>query len=178
MLYDESIQVLNPAIGDASLATAIALEAAAAAIFTKTMEVPGVVRAFGFRPSVAFDYDTLTAEGVLTLYKYPAGVSGSKVALATIALEDAAEAGKFYFVNIQAQAVRPYVESGTRYPAADPSAYYNAGDQLVVEITTQAAGGGYIAGDFQPIVLYNNRGEAVGNQSMLVDRTPAITPSY
>jgi hypothetical protein len=178
MLYDESIKVINSAVDDTAMATAVALEATTGAKLTKTMENPGVARAFGFRPTVAFDYDTQTTEGILTLYKYPAGDSASKVALGTIALEDAAEAKKYYFVNIPAQGRGPEVVTGTRYPARDPIAYFEAGDQLVVEITTQAAGGGYIAGDFQPVVWYNNRGESVDEQAQLVDRTPAITPSY
>jgi hypothetical protein len=170
MLYGEELHVIDGAIGDASLATAIALEAAAGAKLTKTMLNPGVAVAFGFRPTVAFDYDTQTEKGVLKLYKYPGGDSGNKVELASINLEDGDLAGTIYKTRVSSRPVYGGVAQ------ADPKAFYEPGDQLAVEVTTQAAGGGYIAGDFQPFIVFANRGGIGANYE--VDRTPAETPSY
>jgi len=161
MLYGEGIREVDAAIGDASLATAIAFEAAAAAILTKTMNTPGNVRAFGFRPTVTFNYDTMTAQGVLTLYKYPAGVSGNKVALGTLKLVNGYVAGKIYFISVSSA-------PADTSPSPDNPAKYNAGDQLVIEITTAATGDAGIAGDFQPLIWVHDRGENVSNQGQLV----------
>ncbi|CAO0823786.1 hypothetical protein DFAR_3900012 [Desulfarculales bacterium] len=167
MLYGEDLHVINRANSDAERATAIALEASTGAILTKTMEVPGMAMAFGFIPTVLFNYDTQTVKGVLKLYKYPLGVEGNKVLLGTINLEDGDLVGKFYKCRISSKV--PYTS-----PIAAPGAKYNAGDQLVIVVATAATGGGYIAGDFQPVVLFSNRGEADNNQAMVVDRTPAV----
>jgi hypothetical protein len=167
MLYGEELHVVTRANSDAERATAIALEASTGAILTKTMEVPGVAMAFGFIPTVLFDYATQTVKGVLKLYKYPGGVEGSKVLLGTINLEDGDLAGTFYKCKISTKV--PYTS-----PIAAPAAKYEIGDQLVIVIATQAAGGGYIAGDFQPVLLFSNRGEADANQDFVVDRTPAV----
>lgn len=171
MLYGEELHVIDGAIGDAALAAAVALEAAATtAVLTKTMVTPGVAMAFGFRPTVLFNYDTLVTKGVLTLYKYPLANSSNKVALATINLEDGDLAGVVYKVNVSS---KPTYAN----PQLDPAAFFQAGDQLVVVITTAATGGGYIAGDFQPIIWFANRGENDANQTFLVDRTPAVVGS-
>ena len=167
MLYGEEIFVSDRAKDAATATTAIALEASTGAIYTRTMNIPGVVRRFGFSPTVLFNYATQTRKGVLTLYKDPAADSSKKVALGTINLEDADAVGMVYFSDIQNKVV-------DQVPVQPGNAQYNAGDQLVVEITTQAAGGGGIAGDFQPLMWWNNRGENTGNQGQLVDRTPAI----
>lgn len=151
--YDR--HVVDNAVCDAQRATAIVLEASTGAILTKTVLEPITVSRFGFVPTVAFDYDTLVTEGVLTLYRYPAGVSGSKVALATIALEDDAAVGDIYFVDVD-----------NKLGYAD----FNAGDQVVIEITTQAAGGTEV-GDFQPFFTFNPRAEVTANQAKMHNRT-------
>lgn len=164
MLYGEGIKEIDAAIGDASLATAIELEAAAGEKLAKTMHTPGFVRAFGFRPTVTFDYDTLVTKGVLTLYKYPAGVAGDKVALGTINLEHGDVAGKIYFIKVDNT-------PALTVPPSQPPANYEAGDTLAVWISTQAVGGTEL-GDFQPIIWVSDRGENIPNQEQLVDRTP------
>lgn len=165
MLYGEGIKEIDAAIGDASLATAIALEAAAGEKLAKTMHTPGFVRAFGFRPTVTFNYDTLTAKGVLTLYKYPGGDDSAKVALGTINLENGDVAKKIYFARVDNA-------PALTVPPSQPPANYEAGDVLAVWVSTQAAGGGGIAGDFQPLIWVSDRGENIPNQGQLVDRTP------
>jgi len=164
MLYGEGIKEIDAAIGDASLATHIALEAAAGEILAKTMNTPGFARAFGFRPTLAFNYDTMVTQGVLTLYKYPAGVANNKVALGIIALVQGDVAGKIYFTrvsNIPALTV----------PPSQPPANYEAGDALAVWISTQGVGGTE-TGEFQPIIWVSDRGENIPNQGQLVNRTP------
>lgn len=154
--------VFDAAVGDASLAAAIALEAAAAAILTKTMNEPFVATRFGYRPTVAFNYDTQTAEGVLTLYRYPVAGGSGKVALATIALKDAALVDNVYYVDV------PNPIDATRKMG---KAEINAGEAVVIEITTQAAGGGSIAGDFQPYFCGHPKAEVAANQSKMHNLT-------
>lgn len=68
MMYGEELHILNAAVGDASLPAAWALEEAATTIvFARTMEAPGMVLYWGYRVYVTFDYDTLTAQGILGL---------------------------------------------------------------------------------------------------------------
>lgn len=240
MMYGEELHVINNAIGDAQLATAVVLEATGV-ILEKHMELPGVALYFGFRPTVTFDYDTQTDEGILTLYRYTktiqtavlgnaagtgyavgdllavtqAGASGGilrvktlsapgivatveivnaginyraasnlatvamngagddaftvtisdKKAIASIKLIDGAIAGKQYMVKVS-QAI------GDVSPTPPPPASYKAGEELAIEVTDQAAGGGYIAGDFQPIVIIQNRAENFANQDLWVEGTP------
>ena len=156
--YDK--YVIDSAVVDAAQAAAIALEAAAAAILTHTVYEPITVTRFGFRPTVAFDYDTQTAEGVLTLYRYPVAGGAGKVALATIPLADLALVNDVYYVDV----VNPPVAARGKGRAD-----IDAGEQVVVEITTQGAGGGAIAGDFQPFYCFNPRAEVEDNQSDMHD---------
>jgi hypothetical protein len=154
--------VIDAAVGDVSLAAALALEAAAAAILTKTFFEPVSVTRFGFRPTVAFDYNVQTVEGVLTIYRYPVTGGANKVALATIALENLALVDNVYYVDIPNPPV-----AARRKGKAD----IDAGEAVVIEITTQAAGGGGIAGDFQPFFCVHHRAEVEDNQSKMHDRT-------
>lgn len=154
--------VFDAAVGDASLAAAIALEAAAAAILTKTMNEPFVVTRFGYRPTVAFNYDTLVTEGVLTLYRYPVAAGTGKVALATIALKDAALVDNVYYVDV------PNPIDATRKKG---KAEIDAGELVVIEITTQANGGTEV-GDFQPFFCGHPKAETAANQSKMHNLTP------
>lgn len=71
MMYGEELHVLNGAIGDASLATAVNLNAAANTVaLLKTMELPGSVLYWGFRVTTAFAVSTTVTPGLLTLYRY------------------------------------------------------------------------------------------------------------
>jgi hypothetical protein len=164
--------VFDPAVGDASLAAALALEAAAAAILTKTVFEPISVTRFGFRPTVAFDYDTQTVEGVLSLYRYPVAGGAGKVLLASIALEDLAQVDNVYYVDVPNPPVPATMVGGVVTVPPRNKADIDAGEAVVVEITTQAAGGGNIAGDFQPFFCYHPRAEVEANQSKMHNRTP------
>lgn len=170
--YDR--QVVDSSNDDHGRATAIALEAAAGAILTKTIVEPVSIDRFGFQPTVLFNYDTQVTKGVLTLYKYPFGVSGSKVALATINLEDGDLAKYTYFCDVDNKVVE--ATSPATGVASKGIADLEPGDQVVVEISTQAVGGVYIAGDFQPFVCMHRRAESTENLNYAVDRTPAKTP--
>jgi hypothetical protein len=71
MMYGEELHVLNGAIGDAALAAAVNLNAAANTVaLLKTMEVPGSVLYWGFRVTTAFAASTTVTPGLLTLYRY------------------------------------------------------------------------------------------------------------
>jgi hypothetical protein len=71
MMYGEELHVINGAIGDASLAAAVNINAAANTVaLLKTMELPGSVLYWGFRVSTAFDVHDVVTPGLLTLYRY------------------------------------------------------------------------------------------------------------
>jgi hypothetical protein len=71
MMYGEELHVINGAIGDASLAAAVNINAAANTVaLLKTMELPGSVLHWGFRVSTAFDVHDVVTPGLLTLYRY------------------------------------------------------------------------------------------------------------
>jgi hypothetical protein len=169
MLYGEEIHVLDAAAEGGS---PVAMNASVAAVYTRRMKQAGVVRAFGFDVTTGFSYDTQVAEGVLTLYRYPGGDSSNKVALATIKLSDAMAAKEIAIANVPNM-----VENTVPVPQAGP-ADYNMGDSLAVEVTTQATGGTYIAGAFQPFIHVHHRGEPYANQAQVTDQTAAITGSW
>jgi hypothetical protein len=71
MMYGEELHVVNGAIGDAALAAAVNLNAAANTVaLLKTMELPGSVLYWGFRVTTAFDAHDVVTPGILTLYRY------------------------------------------------------------------------------------------------------------
>ena len=237
MMYGEELHSSHSGQLAATAMTAIVLEAAAGAILTQNCPLPGVVLYWGYQPTVTFAYDTQTAEGILTLYRYTktiqtavlgnaagtgyavgdllsvtqTGASGGilrvtgvaaglvttvevvnpginyraasnlatvalngggddaftvtisdKKALDTMVLRDAAVAGKQYMRRVP-NAI------GDVSPTPAPPASFKAGEQLVIEITTQAAGGGYIAGDFQTILVVQHRGENFAAQPLWVE---------
>jgi hypothetical protein len=69
-MYGEELHSNHSGQLAATAMTAIALEAGAAAILTRPCPLPGVALYWGYQPTVTFDYDTQTAEGILTLYRY------------------------------------------------------------------------------------------------------------
>lgn len=147
---------------------AIALEAAAGVVLvSRPLVEPIAVTRFGYQVEVAFDYDTQTVEGVLTLYRYPGGDANAKVALATIPLKDVAVVNGVYYVDVDNVRV-----AGQSNGKAD----FSAGDQVAVWISTQGAGGGAIAGDFQPCFCFYPRAEVEANQPLMHDLTPVKTP--
>jgi hypothetical protein len=251
MMYGEENHVLNRVHSAATETTALALEAGAAVIFTRDVFLPGMVLYWGYKPTVTFAYDTLTAQGILTLWRYTktiqtavlgnaagtgyavgdllsvtqAGASGGilrvltvnaglvvtveivnaginyrgaanlatvamngagdnaftvtitdRKSLDTMQLENGAILGKLYMRRV------PNAISDVS-PSGAPPASYKAGEQLVVEITTAATGGVAIAGDFQPIIIVQNRGENFAAQPLWVQAdigtvvSPAI-PNY
>jgi hypothetical protein len=168
MLYGEELFIRDAAIEGGS---PINMNATTGAKYTALMLKPGVVRAFGFVVTTGFDYDSQNAKGVLTLYRYPGNNSANKVALQTLTLEDAIAAKKVVITDV------PNVVTN-EVPTNPGKAHFNIGDSIVVEITTQATGGTYIAGAFQPFIHYHNRGDSYNAQPQVVNQTPAITGSY
>lgn len=144
--YDHNIW-LHEANQENAAGVDLALEVATGdTTFTWMIYWPCVVLKFGYLVTVAFDYDTQTVEGVVALDKRVTfGSETGRVEVCRIDLEDGlAIGGRF---------VRP------------PSTNYlcQPGDQLVVEVITQAAGGGSIAGDWVPFVLLAAHDEVPGN---------------
>ena len=157
--YDK--HVFDAAVGDASLASALALEAGAAAVLVKTMVEPVTVTRFGFRVMAdTFNYDTLSVLGKLGLYKYPGGPGdvSNKVKLGEIYLTEGLLAYNVYYVDID-----------NKLDVAD----IKAGEAVAIHIDTAAVGGTEV-GDFQPFFCANPRAEVVGNQSLMHNVTPAV----
>ena len=254
MLYGEELFIRDAAAEGGS---AVNLNAAVAAIYSPVMLKPGVVRAFGFRVTTAFYYNTATVLGVLTLYRYTrsiqtiavgsnggtgyavgdqftitqTGAAGgvgvvtsvtagvvtgvmlrpfgqgiippdsagvnyttanglatvaltgagdnamtvnivTKLALGTLSMTDGIAAGKVVLKNVANQPT-PAV------PQLRGPAIFAMGESLVIEITTQATGGSYPAGAYQPFIHYHNVGTSgMQSQPLVVDQTVALTGSY
>jgi hypothetical protein len=92
-----------------------------------------------------------------------------KLALDTLALTDPADDATFGIVRKQYMRRVPNALAADVSPTPPPPACFCAGEQLVVEITTAATGGGGIAGDFQTILVTQNRGENFAAQGQWVE---------
>lgn len=133
---------------DALAGVDLALEAAAAdTTFIWTIYVPCRVKYFGFMATVAFDYNVQSVEGVIALDKrvIPLADTG-RVEVCRIDLEDGTALGETRLIE-----------------PPDTNADLEPGDQLIVEVVTQAAGGGGIAGDWVPVVIFYPRAEVPEN---------------
>ena len=91
-----------------------------------------------------------------------------KLALDTMALTDPVDDATFGIVRKQYMRRGPNVIADTS-PTPPPKIAFSAGEQLVFEITTAATGGGGIAGDFQTILVTQNRGENFAAQGLWVE---------
>lgn len=81
-MYGEELFIINSAIADAALATGIDMNAALNSIaLARTMEKPGSIVYWGYRPTTLFAYDTLTAQGVLTLRRKSRVIKTATVAV-------------------------------------------------------------------------------------------------
>ena len=90
----------------------------------------------------------------------------------TLSMTDALPAGKVVLVNVANQPT-PAV------PQLRGPAIFGIGESLVIEITTQATGGSYPAGAYQPFIHYHNVGTSgMQSQPLVVDQTVALTGSY
>ena len=136
-----------------------------------TLNFPAAPLYCGFRPTTAFAYDTQTVEGVLALYRYPGGDASAKVLLAEIPLEDAAALHNQYMVKVVNKPPAGTDGGHAKEPVADCVPQ----DQLAWWIKTQATGGGYLAGAFQPVLFIQRRGESIAKQPAWHDRTPVST---
>jgi hypothetical protein len=153
--YEKAL-ILNQANNDASLATAIALEAGAAVKSTWSIIEPMTVTRFGIQVTVAFNYDTQTVLGILKLKKYVVyGSSAGEVELASIELTHGLAAGSVVYVDVD---------------NALGVANLKAGEQLVAEVTT-AGVGGTETGDYTIFVAGNPRPEVAANQAYMVNQT-------
>jgi hypothetical protein len=157
--YDK--EVLHTIHSNAAQETAIALEAATGVKFTYDLVEPITVTRFGIKPTVTFDYDTMTTEAVVKLKRYITyGSSSGAITLATVTLKQGWVAGNVYYVDVPN--IPDYTDQFTAVNPAD----CKAGEQLVVEVTTQGAGGTE-AGDWLPYICYNPRAEVAANQAAM-----------
>ncbi len=111
---------------------------------------PITITRIGIIATVAFDYDTQTTEGVVTIDRrvlYASDVG--RVELGDIDLLDATPAG-----TVIKRDINP-VDC-------------DVGDQVVAEIATQAVGGTEV-GDFKIFFCYHQRAETTDNQSEQTD---------
>ena len=161
---------VKPQDFDDMAVTAIDLDAAAGATAKiLTITYPCAPLYFGYRPATDFDYHTFTTQGVLSLYKYPAGDASAKVLLGSIDLDDGAVTGEIYAVKI----ANTPTAGATAGHAKTPKADCGPKDKLAFWIGTQAVGDTYILGTFQPFLMCQYRGESFAEMSTWHDETPA-----
>ena len=134
--------VLNMANQDTPTGTPLALEVSAGGnnvIWTCWEPITVFeVRAF---VTVAFNYDTQTAEGVLSFERRVAyGSDTGRVVIGAVSLTDGTAAG----VSL--------------YQTIDP-VDFEIGDQLIADMSTAGTGGMSIAGDFIPVAIFHPRPE-------------------
>ena len=90
----------------------------------------------------------------------------------TLSMTDALPAGKVVKVDV----TNPVTNE---VPVKRGKAIFGMGESLVIEITTQATGGSYPAGAYQPFIHYHNVGTSgMQSQPLVVDQTVALTGSY
>lgn len=120
-------------LSDAAQETAIALEAAAGDKFTYTVKRPIVVFGFSLEVTVAFNYDTMTTAAKVALdYRVTYGSDTGREQLCELTLPQGLAAGKFLYKEFAPKKLLP-------------------GQQLVVEVTVQGAGGTE-TGDWLPVI--------------------------
>lgn len=140
---------MGSAVCDAALATAIAVEAAAADTHVYTILETIVVVEFRVLITVTIDYDTMTTAAVVALdHRVAYGSDTGRVELATITIPQATAAGKQLYKKITPKKIK-------------------AGEQLVVEVKVQGAGGTEV-GDWQPVIVYSPAPETNANALGLV----------
>jgi hypothetical protein len=166
--------VIDAAQANLALPTAINLNAATGNIYiTKTpFAEPVTCTRFGVQVTTAFSLLSPTANAVLTLYRVPAGVLGSRIALATMAIPAGAVVANSVLVcDVDNSYVAATKVDGVITVRARNKADLDAGDQLQIAITTMA-NGATETGAYQPFVCFNPRPEPNDTQAMVVDLTP------
>lgn len=150
MPYGANDRFAMPAIlNDAGQPTAIALEAAAGDKFVYTILEPCVVLAFRLLATVAMNYDTLTTAAKVALDRRVTFASDTgRVQLVELTIPQGLAAGKFLYKKFAPVKMLP-------------------GEQLVVEVTTQGAGGTE-AGDWLPVIIVAPVPETEGNIAAMV----------
>lgn len=132
----------HPGEADAGLPTALALEAATGDKSIWTAFHPMQVSRVGILITVATDYDTQSAAAVVAFdRRVTYGSDTGRVEMARLTIPDATAAGTVIYVD---------VPNGQD----NDSGEVLAGGQVVSEVVTQGAGGGSIAGDFQPFICW------------------------
>ena len=152
--------------------TAIELQAATGVkMVSRPLLEPICVTRFGYQVEVAFDYDTLVTQGVLTLYRYPGGDDSAKIAIGTIVLQDALAINSVAYADVDNVYVPATYVAGVLTVRARNKADFDVGDKVAIWVTTQANGGTEV-GDFQPFFCFHPRAEVEANQALMVNLTP------
>jgi len=108
---------------------------------------PIVVTRIGVMATVAYDYDTQTAEGQVAVDRRVAyGSDAGRVELGVIKQADGTPAGTVLYKDIN-------------------PVNCDVGDQLIAEVKVAATGGAGIAGDFKVFFCYHHRAETDANQA-------------
>ena len=148
---DHDFHVMHGGMANSGYPTAIALEAGAADLTGALWDVqtPMIITRVGLLVTVAFDYDTLVTEGVVTFFRrITYGSNTGRVTLGTVRLINATAAGRILYRDIN-------------------DVFANVGDQIVAAITTAAVGGTEL-GDFLPMFYYQPVPETLANQTRWV----------
>jgi hypothetical protein len=134
MSYRSNLLYMHSGMADSGFATAIALEASTGNL-TGGLWSPGtpiVITRVQVLVTVAFNYDTQTAEGRVTFFRrITFGSDTGRETLGIVRLIHGTAAGARIYTDIDPTKILP-------------------GQQVVAAITTAGTGGGSIAGDFLP----------------------------
>lgn len=145
-------EVLHTGKSNTGFATAIALEAGAGNLTGGLWDVMTPVKVIRLQVlvTVTFNYDTQTAEGVVSFYKRITYASDTgRVLLGAVRLIHGTTAGQRLYVDIAPHKCL-------------------VGQQIIAAISTAGTGGGAIAGDFQPEVVVQDDYETAANMPMMV----------
>ena len=113
---------------------------------------PITITRFGIFVTVAFAYDTQTAEGIVSLdRRVTYGSDTGRVEIETVNLTDTTALGKSIYVDCATDC--------------------DVGDQIMLEAKVAATGGGGIAGDWFGYFCYTPRAQTPANMADLVATT-------
>jgi hypothetical protein len=166
------LYTVAPQMFDDAGTTALLLSASAGATAKiLTLDFPCVPIYFGYRPTQILHYGGgIATQGVLGLYKYPAGVAANKILLAQVNLLDASAPGGQYMSRVP---VTPPLAVSEGH-AEEPAGNIYPGDVLAFWVVTGAAGSSYLSGLYQPVLVLQRRGASYADMAACwFDQTPA-----
>ena len=165
--------VMDGEVANVAFTSPINLNASTGNIYASQPFVePASITRFGVRVTTAFSLLTPTANAVLTLYRCPAGVLGSRIALATMEIPAGnIAANSILFCDVDNAYVPATKVAGVITVRARNKADIDPADVVQIAITTMA-NGATETGAYQPYICFNPRPEAPQNCAMVTDLTP------